>query len=885
MVILQGRCFEQESVAYKALDALIDSLSHYLRRLSRLEAEALLPRDIATLARVFPVLRRVEAVAGAPQRPFESPDKQELRRRAFAALRELLARIADRRPLVLYIDDLHWGDLDSADLLADLLRPPDAPALLLLCCYRSEHGEASSCLPRLLEPGEDEAPGPERREVVVEALTPEEARDLARLLLGKNGAVPENLVEMVARESSGSPYFVYELAHYLTEGGEITDSLEVAGTASLEEVLWRRVRELPREPRRLLEAISMAGRPIRQDIASRAAGLGADGFAALALLRANNLVRGSGPDAPDEVEAYHDRIRETVTRRLSPEDRMAWHRLLARELEQAGGADPETLAVHFEAAGQPAEAGRYYAQAAAAAVEALAFDRAAKLYRRVLELRSPSDPEDPAVRVRLAEALANAGRGFEAAKIFMEAAAEADGADVHDLQSRAAYQFLISGHIDEGQAAFREVLARVGLHRPATPNQALMLLLKERIILAVRGLGFRPRAAEDVAPGVLACVDTARAVAVGISVVDVVQGSYFQTRSLRLALRAGEPFRIALALGWEAVHSACRGRSARRRTARLIALSESVANRVGHPHAIGMATLSAGAADYFAGRFPAAVTLLDRAARLFREQCTGVGWELDTSQVFGLWARIYQGEFAELSSRFQALDQEARERGDRYMESTLGTYPGVLARLAADQPGEARDLGEGAIAQWSQHGFHVQHLTHYYGNTYIDLYEGDGEAAWRRAERTWPEIRASLLPRIQHVKVDVLQLRGRSAVAAAAQARDPGPLLLAAEAFARQLDRERMAWGQAVATLIRAGVCSIRGDEARCKRLLVEALSRAEAAHLGLFAAAARRRLGSLLGGDEGREHVARADAWMAGQNIKDPARMVACLVPGFPTA
>ncbi len=97
-VILNARCFDRESVPYKALDGAIDGLSQFLRYLPSEEAEACLPRDIGALARLFPVLRRVPAVAGAKRRTADIADPQELRRRAFEALRELLSRLAAVRP-------------------------------------------------------------------------------------------------------------------------------------------------------------------------------------------------------------------------------------------------------------------------------------------------------------------------------------------------------------------------------------------------------------------------------------------------------------------------------------------------------------------------------------------------------------------------------------------------------------------------------------------------------------------------------------------------------------------------------------------------------------------------------------------------------------------
>src|SRR5207248_3355763 len=136
----------RESVPFKALDTLIDALAGYLRALPAEEAGLLLPDDLGALVQVFPVLQRVEVVARAAGKPPARLDEQQIRQRAFGALRALLGRLSRRAPVVWFIGDLQWGDADSAAALFEVLRPPEAPGLLLLGSYRSDETEGSAFL-------------------------------------------------------------------------------------------------------------------------------------------------------------------------------------------------------------------------------------------------------------------------------------------------------------------------------------------------------------------------------------------------------------------------------------------------------------------------------------------------------------------------------------------------------------------------------------------------------------------------------------------------------------------------------------------------------------------------------------------------------------------
>jgi predicted ATPase len=434
----------------------VDALSRYLGRLPSLEAEAILPRDVRPLTRLFPVLRRVDAIAATPHHSAETPDQQELRRRAFAALRELLARLGDRRRVVLAIDDLQWGDADSASLLGELLRPPDAPLLLAIGGFRSEDAASNPFLSGLFQWREKAVTSLDWREVPVEPLTTEQARELARRLLSQRGEVEDEQVETIARESLGSPFFVQELAQATNADG--AGGVAASATLTLDQVLISRIVRLPKETRRFLEILALAGRPIHQHDVGRAAAVGPHEHAIVADLRTRRLIRRTSRAEQGEIETYHDRIRETVAGHLDPDGARERQRQLAVSLESSGESDPDFLAEQFEKAGCEPEAAHYYTLAASQADDALAFQRAVSFYRKALEYHSGSEEARGELRARLAGALVNAGRGNEAAEEYLLATVGAPPDKAFERQRCAAMQFLVSGNIDRGWDVLRNVL-------------------------------------------------------------------------------------------------------------------------------------------------------------------------------------------------------------------------------------------------------------------------------------------------------------------------------------------------------------------------------------------------------------------------------------------
>jgi hypothetical protein len=914
VVVLEGRCYASESLPYKALDAVIDDLARLLARLPDGALREVLPTDLAWLAQVFPVLRRVPAIDDAAAVGSSVGDPVERRRRALDALRGLLARLAARAPLVVSIDDLQWGDTDSALALQRILAPPDAPAILFVGTCRDDELETSAFF-RAGAVGAGavgaSAVGAGARALFVELrlgpLPEAEALALARAALRSRGvADTDDRALALVGDAAGSPLFLEQLVEALEPGmpsdavassDARVDARPVGGPSlgspargaeegraapTFGDVLERRLASLPADARRVLDVLALAAQPTDARVVRAAAGVDSLEGAGLLRLRASRLVRERATSDGALLEPYHDRIREALAARLDDAARIATHAALAAAYGARPGADPEVIARHLRGAGDTRGALGYLVRAADRASSALAFDHAAQLLRQALELADPAVDPVPALRERLGDALRAAGRGAEAAEVFLQAARdERDRGRNLDLRRRAAEQLLYSGRVDRGLAEIDGLLRSVGLALPRTAARALAEFALRRAEVRLRGIERRPEPARGGDDEL--ALDLCWTLTIGLAMTDPVRAGVFQAQHLLRARRSSDLTRYALALAVEIPFSATAGPGARERTATLTRLARAAAEEAGDPRLDGFLASSIAGAAWLEGRLRDALQTGLRADALLRAHSAGAAWQawqLDATAIVVCDCLLRLGRFAELERHVAQRLSDARARGDLFLELYLSTRFLPALRLCGPAPGDVSAEAERAAARWGGERFTVLHFWALCSGVEHALHKSDAARAAQLCRDGAAGVRASLLLQLQIYRATWLELEGRTQLALAAISAGEGraAALRRARALQRALAREDAGWVGAVSALLDAGVRSVALDRRGAREALAAAERDAGRAGRPSTEARAGPRRAQLDGDDRALE---AAHAALAALGVEDPSALVERTAPG----
>jgi hypothetical protein len=837
-LVLSGRCHERETMPFKGLDGVVDTLARALTKLDLTDLVLPPASELTALAQTFPVLLRVQPIARQEAPP--TANLLELRARAFRGLRHLLHALSELTPLVVTIDDIQWADTDSLVLLSEILHAPGSPRMLLVLTRREEGPPPALPIPitRMHLAPLNTAEATE----LVERTAPERAGESADLIAG----------------AGGHPMFLREMLRHAS----------VLRGTRLDDAIWARITRMDVSARRILELIAIAGRPLPQGMVAEVLDLDPRKAAKwFGVLRGASLARTGGNRAGDPIEPYHDRVRMAVQARIAPARRRRYHERLAAMLLAGGYAerDPLTVVEHLEAAGRREQAAALARRGVRRTADHLAFERVAALCSAALRLANDELPDEErrALIVRRAEALAFAGRGAEAARDYLQATEGASADEVFQHRRAAAEQLLVSGHINEGLALLRECMAAVRERFPASSPGTRRALIGNMLWLRVRGTKYRARPPDTGNAQDQLRLDLYRTASLGLSLVDAVPGALCQARALRTALNLGDRRRIAYALAYHAMYSAAAGERHIAYARSLVAQSRQIAEEERNSFLLGWARCGEGVVEYFAGHFARAVDVLMDAEVQLREHIAGAVPELNHLRLFIMFALRRHGDFERLRSHYLEYVRDASRRGDRYaLTSFRGSANAVW--LAADDP--ARAHAELAAVQWSppEEGLHLQHWFLARARAELALYEDDREAM-TRAKTDIAVFLSTPLAHIEVVRADSALELARIAIVE----RD----LPAARAALVRLRRERAPYLRAMCMLVEAGTDELDGRRDEARAHLADATALCEASAMAVICAIARRRTGELMGGDLGARIVADADAVLRRHGIVDPTK------------
>jgi hypothetical protein len=676
---------------------------------------------------------------------------------------------------------------------------------------------------------------------------------------------------------------VHELVRHVRDGSKAGTASQdtLRGVVSFDRALVHRVSALSQGARTLLELVSVAGRPLPED----SLGLLASSFdielqETLLELRGEKLVRGVGTHHARAIETYHDRVREAVVQALPLEQLEQLHRRLASTLEATGSGDLEAIVEHLLGARDYQRAQIYAIRAASQAAEALAFDKAARLFAIAVE-HDADEAWGNELLVKWADSLVNAGHGRQAASVYLEAARAASDADAVVFRRKAGLQLLASGYEEEAMPLLAEALEWLKVPSLSSPSDALHALMPLRDKLGQRGL-LLATPLEQIPVERFEQLDARLDLATGLAVIDPPRAAPIAAQATLDALDAGEPGRAVHAL-WlyhvtvdvpqsTILHVPWQG---------ALAAAEEIAAPIDLPAAHARVLLATGLEALRLGQFRGTARALDRAEELLSTRCAGVASELRLCRTASLYAATVFCQI-ERFARAELWAKEAEEHEDLVAATRLRLLSALATAIEGDVT-RAETVAAQAVLFWDRDRIDVTSALARFVTANIALYRGVPETAEHILQSLTGEATYAL-DAAPLFRGDMLLLRARLALLAAME-RGPHTtqLLEQAEHEARELSALRVMNFEHAVRLLRAGIAAQRGDRDTSLALLeAVAADPLDEPTVPFTMAAASWAKAKLIGAEEGRMLASAASNVLREHGVSDPAAFFGPLVLGI---
>lgn len=418
---------------------------------------------------IIPVLDHMLGLAhGEPS----GVEPEQLRRQILLAARALVAHRLSHGPLLIIVDDYHWADAASGDILSDLVDGLVDQPLMLILAHRPDIGALP--ITRVAQTVIRLAP-----------LTIDEARTFVGNMFGDvPGEAFETVRDVVATRSGGNPLFIEEMVRNLVSASVLVrsswgwscSSAKVTGSVppTLHGLLLSRVDCLPPPTRRLLQEAAVLGLEFDPSLLADIASEPEDIERSLAELSDLDLIRKTAD--PHHGSCYrfiHALVHEVVYQNLLLAQRTRLHGKAGHALESLVGTQPErlsdleALAHHWSLSADKLRGGRYLLVAGDRARALYANEDAMRYFDRALHALAECEgagPEVMAARESLADLLALTGQRAEAFSHY-EFASRSALASSDDIAASRLYRKLGELHWESGERTRAEECFALGLAR------------------------------------------------------------------------------------------------------------------------------------------------------------------------------------------------------------------------------------------------------------------------------------------------------------------------------------------------------------------------------------------------------------------------------------